>query len=357
MVVHGEGEVTIVQLVEALARDRVGLSGVQGVSFRADGDVVTNPPRPPIEDLDSLPFPAWHLLQHERYRLFNFARVVEPGTLVLGSRGCPYRCTYCSLRIMGERRRARSARSIADEFESLYDRFGIRQPSCTDPIFPFDRDEGLAFANELIHRGLHERQVWITETRTDRVDAELLVALREAGLRRIMFGFEAGTHGELAAIRKGADADEGFRAVRAARQAGLQVIGFFMLGIPGSDRASLQATIDYARALDVDFAKFTVFVPFPGTAVHEELLAANELPAPTDWERYTSYPTREIPPCYVPTALTAEDLVTAQKRAYATFYLRPRMILHQVFNVRTLTAAEMMNGLRAVLEVRPWRRR
>jgi anaerobic magnesium-protoporphyrin IX monomethyl ester cyclase len=350
VVVHGEGEVTVVELVEALASDAVDLSGVEGVSYRRDGQVVTTAPRPPIEDLDALPFPAWHLFEFERYRLFNFARVREPGTLVLGSRGCPYGCTYCSLRIMGARRRARSASNIADEFEYLYDRFGIRQPSFTDPIFPFDRGEGLAFADELIRRGLHRKQVWITETRTDRVDRELLEAMSEAGLRRIMFGFEAGTHGELAAIRKGVSADEGFEAVRAARAAGLQIIGFFMLGIPGSDRAALQQTIDYARALDVDFAKFTVFVPFPGTPVHAELLAAGRLDAPRDWERYTSYPTREVPPCYVPDGLTAEDLIEAQRRAYAAFYLRPRMAWRHLVRIRALTPGDAWDGVRALAE-------
>jgi len=349
VVVHGEGERTIVELAEAVERAPDALASVHGLSFVEDGEVVTTPPRSYIEDLDSLPFPAWHRFPLDRYRLFNFARVREPGMLVLGSRGCPYRCAYCSLRIMGHHRRARSAAGIADELEYLHDRFGIVQPSFTDPIFPFDREEGFAFARELQRRGLHRKVVWISETRTDLVDRELLGALRESGLRRIMFGFETGADAQLRSVHKGVAAESGFEAVAAARAAGLQVIGFFMLGMPGETEESLQATIDYACALDVDFAKFTVFVPFPGTPVHQQLLDEGAIPDAAEWERYTSYPTRAVPPIYVPRGLTADHLIRAQKRAYASFYLRPRMIARQLLKLRTLGSRDAIDGFGALL--------
>jgi len=351
IVVHGEGERTVVELCQELAAGHGApdLERVDGISFLRDGEVVVTPPRALIQDLDSLPLPAWHLFPLEGYRLFNFARVREPGTLISGSRGCPFGCSYCSLKIMGSKRRVRSASSLADEFEQLYSRFGYLQPSFVDPIFPFSKKEGLAFADELIRRGLHREQVWITETRTDLVDQELLEALREAGLRRIMYGFEAGQDDQLEAINKRARADKAYDAVRWARQAGIQIIGFFMLGIPGSDRAALQATIDYARGLDIDFAKFTVFVPFPGTAVYRELEAAGELDAPRDWRRYTSYPSREVPPCYVPADLTAEDLIQYQRRAYLSWYLRPSVIYNQLLKVRALGPGELMAGAGTVL--------
>ncbi len=349
VVVHGEGEQTLVALVRELAKAAPDLSRIEGVSFR-DGDrVVVTPPRPYLADLDELPFPAWHLFSLERYRLFNFARVREPGLLVQGSRGCPYRCTYCSLKIMGHKRRARSATHLADEFEYLLDRFGIRQPSFTDAIFPFSRAEGVAFASELIRRGLHREQVWITETRTDRVDGELLEALAESGLRRIMYGFETAAAEELEAVHKGVGADVGFRAVRMTRRAGVQIIGFFMIGMPGATRESLQRTIDYACALDIDFAKFTVFVPFPGTESYRQLLASGEIVEPQNWERYTCYPTRSLPPNYVPRGLTAGDLIAAQRRAFFTFYLRPQMVARQLLTLRTLRWQDARDGVGALL--------
>ena len=352
VVVHGEGEETIVELMEELSRPSPDLSRIQGISFVDDGVVQSTEQRPFVLDLDTLPFPAWHLFPMERYRIFNFARVREPGLLILGSRGCPFGCTYCSLKIMGQTRRRRSAANIVDEIEYIHDRFGVVQPSFTDPIFPFSKREGNAFAEEILRRGLEKRIIWITETRVDLVDGEMLRTLAASGLKRIMFGFETGDSDALDAIKKGHGLDAGREAVRAAHDAGVEVIGFFMLGIPGSTTLNLQATIDYAVSLDIDFAKFTVFVPFPGTVVHDELLQQGKLDDPSDWRRYTSYPTRTQPPIYVPDDCTVEDIIRYQRKAYRQFYLRPHMILHQLFKVRTLSPRDMVDGLRVVTRFR-----
>ena len=100
--------------------------------------------RPQIEDLDSLPFPAWDLFPMEHYGLFKFAQVASPATLICGSRGCPYRCTFCSLHVMGPRRRKRSVPNIVDEIEWLHERFGMKQVAFVDPIFPISSKEGPA---------------------------------------------------------------------------------------------------------------------------------------------------------------------------------------------------------------------
>jgi len=333
-VVHGEGEVTLVELARALARPGDDAAHVAGLSFWRDGHIVETPARPPVEDLDTLPFPAWHKFPMHAYRLLGFARVRDPGSLILGSRGCPYRCTYCSLAAMTSTRRCRSAVNIADEFEWLLARHGVRQPSFVDPIFPFDRKEALDFSAELIRRGLHKEQVWVTETRTDRVDLEMLQAMREAGLRRIMFGLEAADADALLRLRKGALADDAVRAVDDCRRAGVEVIGFFMLGVPGATRASMRRDMAYARRLDLDYVKHTVFVPYPGTPIWRELHAQGELLAPEDWARYTSYPTFSNPPVYLTKGLSTRDLIAAQAWAHASFYLRPRWLLRHAFGSR-----------------------
>ncbi len=348
IVVHGEGELTLVELAQVLSEPGADLSKVLGISFRdSDGAIVSTDTRP-YADLDKLPFPAWHLFPKEHYKILSFARVQDPGTLILGSRGCPYKCTYCSLKVMGTVRRHRSMANIADECEHLYSRFGYVQPSFVDPIFPFGKKEGLAYAKEIIGRGLHKKQVWITETRTDLVDLELLEALRESGLRRIMFGFETGDADELIGLKKGNLRDQAIKAVQACRKAGIEVVGFFMLGVPGATRDSMQRNIDFAQELDVDFAKYTVFVPYPGTTAYNELLAAGEILAPDDWRRYTSYPTRETPPVYVPKGLDAATIIEYQRKAHRSFYLRPRMVYRQFVQIRTLSIGDIVDGLQAV---------
>lgn len=351
IVVIGEGEATFPELVHALDKGTPALETVPGLSFLAEGRIVTTPPRTRLADLDTLPFPAWHKFPMHRYRILSFARVQDPGILVLGSRGCPYNCSYCSLRVMGNVRRKRSAANIADECEWVYEKFGIRQPSFVDAIFPFGKKEGLDYAAELIRRGLHKRQVWITETRTDLVDLELLQALRESGLRRLMFGFEAGDAEELATLKKGASLGNAMKAVEICRKAGIQTVGFFMLGVPGSTRESMQRNIQFARTLDLDFAKYTVFVPYPGTPLHDQLEAEGKILAPGDWKRYTTYPCREVPPVYVPDGFTAEEIIALQTKAHLSFYLRPSMIARQLFQVRSLSLHDMADGLRTMATV------
>ncbi len=352
-VVHNEGEVTLVELVREMAAAQPDFSRVAGISFIDGETVIKNDVRPFVDDLDTLPFPAWHLFPLDKYKIFNFARVKSPGMLVLGSRGCPFNCTYCSLVVNeGTKRRRRTVNNIVDECEWLYDKFGYKQASFIDPIFPFYRQEGFEFAAEMERRGLAKDMVWITETRVDLVDDELMAAMYQGGLRRVMFGFETGSQEQLKRIRKGAKIDRGVEAALSAKKAGVSVVGFFMIGIPGSTHEDIECTIEYAsNVLDIDFAKFTVFVPYPGTPEYARLLEEGSMPEPENWDRFTSYPTKSRPPAYLPDGMSVDDIIRYQRRAYLSFYVRPRMIMHQLFKVRTLGLKDMFDGLRLMSPV------
>ena len=349
-VVHGEGEVTTPELIRAIESNK-SPETVPGVSFRGNGGVVRTETRPFIEDLDALAFPAWHLFPIQAYEIFNFASVKKPGALILGSRGCPYKCTFCCLKIMGERRRKRSPSNIAEESEWLHERFGYRQVSFTDPIFPLTKKEGLEFSREMISRELHKKVVWITETRVDLVDLELLQAMREAGLRRIMYGFESGSTGGLTAIKKHATLEEARNAVEISRKAGIQTIGFFMLGVPEETHRSALETIEFARSLDIDFAKFTVFSPFPGTKIYEEFVARGTIPDTEQWERFTNYPSPKNPPIYLPKDLTLKDIIRFQRKALIRFYLRPKILLRHLFKIRTLGIRDLLGAMDSLMAV------
>lgn len=348
-IVHNEGEVTTVKLIEALANGG-DVSKVKGISW-LDGDtVVKNEPQPMIEDLDTIPFPAWHLLPWKRYRLFNFARVTSPATLVLGSRGCPYRCNFCSLTVMGHNRRKRSIGNLVDECEYMWDRYGMRQMAYVDPIFPISKKEALAFRDEVCKRGLHKHQVWTTETRVDLMDRETVEAMYESGCRRVMFGFETGDQETLDAIHKDFELAQAYEAVRLCKQVGMGVIGFFIIGSPGETERSINMTIDFSCDLGIEFAKYTSFVPYPGTPIYYEFLKKGILKEPEcyEFERYTSYPTDDNPTIYVTEKLTQDDLMRLQKKAFRKFYLRPQMIYRHLFEIRALNLNDMYNGLQLV---------
>ncbi|MEW5945888.1 MAG: radical SAM protein [bacterium] len=344
VVVLGEAEESVVNLLDAL-ESGASIARVRGIAYRRDSGIAVTEPQPFIRDLDGVPFPAWRLFPRERYRIFNFASVHSPGTLVLGSRGCPYNCTFCSLKIMGRRRRRRSAANIADEIERNLEEYGYRQASFIDPIFPFSREEALDFSAEMVRRGLHAKVVWVTETRVDHVDEEMLAAMREAGLRRIMYGFEAGSDRAMEHMRKNTTVAQARSAVLMSRRAGLQITGFFMLGVPGDTVKSIEQTIRFAASLNIDFAKFTVFSPFPGTQTYNELLKSGEITPTHDWERFTNYPTRAVPPVYLPRSLSTRDIIRFQKRALVKVYLRPLMIFRHLFVIRSLGVRDLVSAL------------
>lgn len=343
-IVHNEGEITLSELLKAMEKGR-GWDEVKGISFRANGGVVDNPPRPFIDNLDTIPFPAWRFFPIERYRIFNFASVLRPGALILGSRGCPYRCVFCSLKVMGNKRRVRSVNNIVDEIEHLHGDLGYRQISFTDPIFPFSREEGFSFSREMISRGLDKKVVWVTETRVDHVDQELLEAMREAGLRRIMYGFESATDEGLKGINKPYHIDKAYSAVEATRKAGVEIIGFFMLGVPDDNINSINATISMALRLGIEFAKFTVFVPFPGTKSYHQLKERGEIEETEEWERYTNYPTRHLKPVYLPPRLDLSEIVSLQRKAFFKFYLRPGMLWYHFIKRRSLGPRDIIGGI------------
>jgi len=251
---------------------------------------------------------------------------------------------------MGHQRRKRSIANLVDECEYMWDRYGFKQMAYVDPIFPISRKEAIAFRDEVCKRGLQRHQVWTTETRVDLMDRETVEAMYESGCRRVMFGFETGDQETLDAIRKDFKIAQAYEAVRLCHQVGMGVIGFFIIGSPGESERSINMTIDFACDLGIDFAKFTSFVPYPGTPIYYEFLNDGTITNPEvyDFARYTSYPTDDNPTIYVTPALTQDDLKRLQKKAFRNFYLRPEMIYRHLFKIKALNVNDMVNGLRLV---------
>jgi anaerobic magnesium-protoporphyrin IX monomethyl ester cyclase len=347
IVVHGEAEDTIVDVDRAVV-DKTDYAQIRGISFRRGDQIIRNPDRPQIEDLDTLPFPAWDLFPMEHYGLFKFAQVASPATLICGSRGCPYRCTFCSLHVMGPRRRKRSVPNIVDEIEWLHESFGMKQVAFVDPIFPISHKEGMHFADELIRRGLHRKVKWVTETRVDLLDEELLRRSHESGLARIMFGIEVGDDAVLESLKKKFVVNESREAIKLCRKTGVQTVGFFMVGVPGDTPKTIERTIDLARELEPDFAKFTVFVPYPGTDDYKSLKQQGKLQGADDWSRYTSYPTHDNPPVYLPEGMTVDDVIRMHRRAFRRVYARPSTVWRHLVKIRTLSPMDALRGFWAL---------
>ena len=282
LVVRGEYEYTVLELVEAL-RDRRDLSEVQGLTFRRDGDVVVNSDRPYIDDLDSLPFPArcrfdwWQYHEPTYYAL--------PWITMISSRGCPYRCTFCSWpqTMYGHKYRVRSAENVVDEMQHCVEQYRPGEIFFDDDTFTIGKARVMEICREVQERKL--RVVWSCMGRTDTVDTEMLAGMFKAGCRKIKFGIETGSQTVMDSIRKGLDLNRVGAAFERARSVGMEVHGTFMIGLPGETRDTVRETVELACGIPMDSVQFSIATPFPGTEFYQQC-AQNGWLVTEKWEDY-----------------------------------------------------------------------
>ena len=350
VIVHGEGEIRFPQVVEALVGGRE-LSDIPGISYRNDGGVRQTAPAEPISELDDLPYPAWELFPWSSYTFLPFVTIARPCLSLLGTRGCPFHCKFCALGYMGSTLRKRAPEAIAGEIEWLVRDFGIRHVGFVDPIFPFSRSHGLAVCRAIQERKIPGPWWWTSETRVDVVDEEICREMKKARCKRILFGVESGVNELLEGVGKNFTTDDVRKAVQSARSADLEISAFFMLGLPGENAEMTRQTIDFALSLDIDFAKFGITIPLPGSELYDDLVRQGKIKK-GDWDRYTTFnPDPETLP-YIPEGLTGRELQALQRRANMEFYFRWRIILRHLVVIRSIGLRMLAKG--AWIVFRQW---
>lgn len=342
-VINHDGEDTVVELVQALESGQEDLSKIDGLSWVDQGEPVSNKARALRRDLDTLAYPAWDLFPYHRYGLLPFADVAKPVLTMTGSRGCPYRCDYCSLLHSGKVYRRRDPHKIVDEYEYLVDRYGVRQIGLVDPIFPLVLKDLEPLCEELMRRKLDQKCVWLSETRADRLDEDTCRLMYAGGCRRVLLGIESGVDLLLGNVNKNLTTEKVRWGVNNARKAGLQTVGLFMIGLPGETPEMTRETIEFAVDLDLDFAKFAITVPFPGSKLFEDQWQKTLFR--DDWENYTTFnpdPDRLI---YHPEGYDPELLIKMQSWAHKRFYVRMEQVRRQLLELRTINPKMMLYGL------------
>lgn len=281
IVVRGEGEETLVALIRAL-EGRANLRGVEGIAFREDGAIVLSEPRPPIEDLNALPLPARHLLPLSKYRALGVPAVM------LSSRGCPFRCIFCSApKMFGRRVRFRDPKLVVDEIEMLHKELGFKEIHFVDDTFTLNPRHAKAICNEIMARNLHID--WHAYSRVDTIDQDLLRLMRKAGCYYICFGIESGSQQVLDTIKKGITLEEAKKVVRLAAEAGMGMLLSFILGLPGETPETARQTVALAKEFrDKYGAKygFHLLAPLPGTEMREKADEYGVKILTNNWARY-----------------------------------------------------------------------
>lgn len=352
-VVHREGEFIMLELVKII-ENKGNLEAVKGISFKKNGVIVHNPLRPHIDDLDSLPFPAWDLLPMDKYSTDPRTEVMK-GVVerqILATRGCPNQCTFCSSRTersLGSRYRMRSPKNIVNEIEYMDRHFDVEVFAFVDLAFPLVKHHAMAVCQEIIDRGLHKKITWTSECRVKPIDLEILAKMKESGCVRINFGIESGNDAILKMLKKNFTTEEVKKTVKIAQDVGLEVDGMFMIGLPSETEETIRETIDFAIELNVRYAIFNLFVPYPGCELWDELLSQNKISFKS-WSDFTSYPTYSGGvPVYVPDGLLKEKLMRLQSKAMRKYYFRPRFVLNELKNFKTDKIPHYIEGLRGLL--------
>ncbi|MBN1357112.1 cobalamin-dependent protein [bacterium] len=340
VVVRGEGEISFHELI--LAYGDGDLHSVPGITFRENGGIVHTPLPTLVEDLDSLPMPARHLVKYDGYHQVPDAVFAEPLREILTSRGCPFRCIFCSARLVsGFKYRYHSPERVLEEVDLLVTKYRARQIAVLDDNFVVDRQRTLDICEGLMKRGYHRKLVWTTAARADQVDCELLKMMKQAGFALVSFGVETGVPRLMKLIEKGETLERIARAVEDAHRAGLKVRGTLILGLPTETIQDSRTTIEWAKKLKLDFAKFSLATPYPGTVLFD--LAIKQGMAVTDWSHFSSMSGfADYDPVYVPEGRDGRELAALQKTAMKEFYMRPKQILNLLGNITSINDVRMI---------------
>jgi len=279
VVAVGEGEETMVELADCVAKD-VPFSDVKGIAYKDAGAVKFSAPRAFVADLDALTFPARELFDNDAYKAFYFKRFGYTTTPLMSSRGCPFSCDFCSRPVFGTSFRTRSPGNIVDEVEQIaeldYDRVWF-----ADDCFTLNREHLMKVCDLLVQKRIDVG--WECLSRVDTLDLEVAQKMKRAGCVRVFFGIESGNDGVLAVMNKRITTVQARRAVFAAKEAGLQVGAFFIVGYPGESDGTVLDTVRFASGLPLDYLSFTLPYPIPGTALHERVKDNGDILV-DDWE-------------------------------------------------------------------------
>jgi anaerobic magnesium-protoporphyrin IX monomethyl ester cyclase len=328
--VHGEGERTALELARCFQNGKP-VHAVKGAAWRRGDEVVINPARALIRDLDTLPFTHRDKLDLSRYLpspgTGNFLRL--PSTGIMASRGCPYNCYYCSKGVWGTRIRFRSVDNVLAEIEHCMERHGIRDFRFYDDALPLPVWDLKGFCGRLLERNLSIS--WNCYSRVDLVDPDTLGLMRRAGCYHIKYGIEFGTERSLKNANKKTTLDQAREAVRLTKQAGIECKGNFILGIPGETGEDCRETVRFAVELSPDLAAFYPFYPAPGSVYGKRI---------------------KNDPDFAATLIPEAERERLAREAYRLFYLRPayvlqrlqRMARHPGREIRMLGSAARMMG-------------
>jgi len=346
-VVRGEGEETMLQLIQALEKGNP--KDVLGLSLKIKRKIIHNPPRPLIKNLDKLPFPARHLFPPlENYtNPHPILSTKSPTANIITSRGCPFGCYFCYKGTFGQNWRARSPENVVEEWRHLVKDYKVAEIGVQDDVFNIDIKRAIKICDLIISEKLIIP--WITSSgiRADLANEKLFKKMRESGCYRIAFGIESGNQKMvLEKIGKQLDLRKVRQAIKICKKLGIKTIGFFIIGHPWDTQNTVRETLDFALNSGLDYAQFAVATPIPGSKLWRLIEKHGKLTDLT-WDQFDYYTAG----AYFEYGKINEEFINwAKKYTWRGFYLRPKFIAKVIFDRNTwLNLPHVLRGVTHLL--------
>lgn len=309
--VINEGEGVLPSLL-----DNEGWEHITGIVYKDNKGVIHNNGKHPlIENIDTLPFPARHLIDFSKYagtaELGFFLHSNEKWTPVITSRGCPYLCTFCAnWRVMGRDTRDRSPENVLEELKEIKYKYGINAVVFLDDTFTLRPQRVEKLCELMIQAGLNMK--WSCQTRVN-VSKELLLLMKKAGCQLVAFGVESGSDKVLRIVKKGTNIDLVRTAFKISREVGLRRKAYFVVGLPGEEKEDFEMSVNLAKEINPDYLWVSKFAPVPGSEYYE---LNKESLKDIEWKDYGYFYGK-----------TSDEIEQRHKRLVREFYLRPNYIL------------------------------
>lgn len=330
----GEAEETLKEILEEQEKTRI-----LGIYYKENGNVKFTGNRAFIEDLDSLPFPARHLVDNSIYRRPDNNKVQAT---IKVERGCPFHCFFClATPVSGAKVRRRSVENIVAEIRECVEKYNIRNFLFWSDIFNLDKKWTMDLCQAIIDSGL--KITWSANTRADTADLEMAKMMYKSGCRLVSLGVESGSQEMLEKMGKNITLNDVRRTVKVFKQAKIRIYNYFVIGLPWETEETVEETIKFAIELNSDFISFYTATPLPGSRFYDYAKDHNLFDKETSFESAYFYPA--VNTHY----LTKERVFELHKSAIKRFYLRPLYILKMLSRIRSF--AEIRNYFVAGMNV------
>lgn len=316
----GEAENTLKDIL-----DNKPKNNILGIYYKENDEVKFTGKRPFIEDLESLPFPARHLVNNNIYRRPDNNKVQAT---IKVSRGCPFHCFFClATPVSGAKVRRRSPENIVAEIRECVEKYNIKNFLFWSDIFNIDKDWTMKLCQAIIDSGL--KITWSANTRADTADYEMAKMMYKSGCRLVSIGVESGSQYMLEKMGKKITLNDVRRTVKVFKKAKIRIYNYFVIGLPWETEETVEETIKFAIELNSDFISFYTATPLPGSRFYDYALEHNLFDKETSFENAYYYPAVNTH------NLTRERVFELHKAAVKRFYLRPLYILKMLLRIRS----------------------